>query len=886
MGLLNTMLTRIDIKKVDLLLGCSARLAEKTALVELHLNEGYEYSAETGQRWVDGVGRLYPGDPMWGLPVGGWPGGFLVDTGGVISGFAAWVVALTVGFQRWARDAVWQGSVVSVDGAVVRLAIPYQRPAVFQAALRLALRHLLVWSGTPLADPRRGPLKRELDDWIRSSQDGGLAPNTLRFFAAARQRGMPTQIEMGLLRLGQGAQAERLDSSFTGKTSNIASRIARSKQATNQLLGDSLIPVPRAFMVADFEQAKSVARQLEWPVVIKPSNQDQGLGVVPGIRDEALLQTAFDAAAKYSPGAVMLEKHVDGEDYRILVVGGQMRMATRRIPGGVTGDGCMSVVELLDTVNADPRRGAGSRSLLIRLEVDAQALGCLEEQGLLPDSVPTLGRMVRLRRTANISTGGTALDVTLQVHPDNRALAERAARVIGLDIAGVDFLCPDISRSWREVGGAICEINAQPGFRPHWLGDSKRDINAEILDLLYKDKPSRVPTVAITGTNGKSTVARMLHHIWMATGKTAGVSTSQGLWIGHDLVNTQVLVGFPAARVMLNDPAIEAAVIELPRKGLIKFGHPCDQYDVAALLNVQDDHIGVDGIDTMEQMAELKAEVLERARVAIVVNADDPLCLAMRARAGTQRHILVAIDANQLAVQKHRAEGGEAVFIATVQSVRWLVLATGATEIRLMPLGEIPATMKGALFFNEQNALFAVALAWAQGLALETVRRAMASFGNTVEHNPGRYNFMPGFPFQVLLDYGHNPDGLRELCSVVSKLEVTGQRRLLSMQVGNRHKSHMSDLAPLLASVFDHFVLGCSPEFVKRSPDYAGDDPVGLMLSLGTQALMGEGVRPERIVVERAPLHAIRQAIDSAQAGDLLVLLAEQWDALSILKAY
>jgi cyanophycin synthetase len=293
-----------------------------------------------------------------------------------------------------------------------------------------------------------------------------------------------------------------------------------------------------------------------------------------------------------------------------------------------------TAAELLAQLNADPRRGSGKRSMLIRIELDAEATESLSSQGLLPDSIPAPGQFVPLRRSANISMGGTAEDVTSVIHPDNRALAIRAARMLELDIAGVDFLCPDITKSWRQVGGAICEVNAQPGFRVHWLAQPDRDLNGEVLEWLFQNNSPRIPTTAITGTNGKSTVARMLHHVWTANGTTAGVCTTNGTWVGQELIHHENLSGLPGASMLLKDSSVEAAVLELPRKGLIKFGHPCDHYDVAALLNVQDDHIGVDGVNTLQQMAVLKAEVLKRAKQAVVVNAEDPICLGVLPLAG------------------------------------------------------------------------------------------------------------------------------------------------------------------------------------------------------------------------------------------------------------
>ncbi len=884
------MITKADITSIRFFSGCQAGLNDKTAVVEIAVQGVYAAPDLVAERWRTGAEHLCPAEPLWGMNAIGWPGAFLKASeapsdSNSVTDFASWMVALTVALQRWAREPVWQGRVLSFSGGVLRLALPYQREAIFKAALQLGLQHLMLWAAYPLSSPEHAKLGRQLTAWLAAVQGGGTAPNTLRFFAAARQREMPAEVFLGVLRVGQGCQTELLDSSFTGRTSNMATRLAHSKTLTNQLLLSACIAVPPSATVASFEQALAVAQKMGWPVVVKPSNQEQGLGVRPSIRDEKTLKAAYEAASKYSPGAVIVEKHVQGDDHRMLVVGGRLSMVTKRLPGSVLGDGDSTVRALLMRLNADPLRGSDKRSLMMRIELDETALTCLTEQGMTPDSVPEAGQRVLLRRTANVGTGGTVQDVTHVVHPDNRLLAERAARTIGLDIAGVDFLCPDITRSWRDVGGAICEVNAQPGFRPHWLGDPTRDVNGEIVDWLFQGKSARIPTAAIAGTNGKSTTAQMLHHIWMHTGKTSGLSSSQGVWVGHDLATDANLSGCPGARMLLNDPAVEAAVMEMPRKGLLVFGHACDRYDVAALLNVQDDHIGVDGIASLQAMAELKAQVLQRATQAVVINADDPLCMAVRHRAGTQRYILVALEGDNPAVRAHLAQDGEAVFIQRHQASPWVVLAKGAVLTPLMPLYDIPATMNGLLRFNESNALFAAALAWAQGVELAVIRAALGSFANTAEQNPGRYNLIEGFPFQVLLDHGHNPDGVRELCEVVSRMPVKGQRHFLNQKLGNRHKAHFIELSPDLSKTFDYFVLSCDSDLVKKCLDYAGDDPVNVMFSIHAQALLSQGVATARIAQDSDKKLAMCKAFARAKPGDLVVLLADPLTALPWLEA-
>lgn len=874
--------------------GCSAGLAERTALVEIaHDGIDATLDPQAQARIRAGIATLYPEDPLFGVAEDDWPAAFLVtadlrrDVGpdpGEAPGH--WVVALTVAVQRWARDPVWHGRLAHSEDRRMLLAIPWRREQLFRDALDLAVRLVTEWA-SPVPDQAAvQQLIHYLRNGLPSAQDAGLLPNTLRFIQAAVDRDIPFEVLPNCVQLGWGASSERIESSFTGRTGYIATMMAHNKFKASRTLADAGLPLPTGEVVLDVERAQQVAAGLGWPVVVKPANSEQGMGVVPGICDPDTLRGAFDAALRLSSRGVIVERHVDGDDHRLLVVDGRLIATARRTPGGVTGDGVNTVGQLIERVNTDPRRGAGTRSLLRRLVLDDEARDCLRRCGLTVDSVPDQGQWIALRRTANISTGGTAVDVTSAVHPDNRALAERAARIVGLDIAGIDFLCPDISRSWREVGGAICEVNAQPGFRPHWIADPGRDINGEILDILFAGRATRIPTAAITGTNGKTTTAMMLHHIWTAAGKLTGVCTTSMLRIGDEIVSTANLSGHPGARMILNDPGVQAGVFEMPRKGLIVFGHPCDRYDVAALLNVADDHIGQYGIDTLEQMAELKAEVLERATQAVVVNADDHLCLSMRSRAGTDRHILVTADPANPAVGEHRARGGEAVFIDARAGMRWIVLATGADDRALMPVDEIPATLGGLLRFNETNAMFATALAWAQGVDIGVIRRALSTFTNSAEQNPGRYNVIEDLPFRVLLDYAHNPDGVGEICAVASALPVSGRRVICSLTIGNRHPSHVVALAPVLAETFDEIVLGCDPHRIRGCADYAGDDPTATMLSATRQLLLDAGAAAERITTEADPATAITRALRMAAPGDLVVVLAEPGEALPVIAGF
>lgn len=805
----------MHVESRSILVGCSGGLAERTALFDVALvgdTARLDVVAAEARIRTE-VAMLWPEEPLFGVTEGDWPAAFLlgaVDGDGrdeVAHWLGGWIIAVTVALQRWACDPVWRGRVLDAQPDRLRLAIPWFREAPLIDGLDLALR-LITQCCQPEPDPAAlADLRRWFREGLRTAQQGGLDPNSLRFIGAAVDRDIPFVIQPSYVQLGWGAAAIRLDSSCTGDTPFIARLTAGNGADASRTLAEAAVPVPSGAVVGNVEDAYRLAERLGWPVVVRPLERSPGVPVEPGITDQPHLQRALETALVNGPGVVIVESHVPGVDHRLLVVAGRLLAATQRNPGGE----------------------------------------------------------------------GAAVDVTESVHPDNRRLAIRAARILGLDVAGVDFITGDITRSWRDVGGAIRKVSPQPSFEVHWLADPRRDLNGEVLDVLFDARPTRIPTAAVTGTNGKTTTSTMLHRIWLAAGKCAGFSGTTGVRIAENVVTTENLSGQPGGRILLTDPAVEAAVLEMPRKGLFLFGHPCDRYDVAALLNVQDDHIGVDGIETLEQMAELKAEILQRARDAIVVNADDPLCLAMRARAGTDRHILVSREPTNAAVVEHRRTGGEAVFLTDIDGTPWIALCAGERQTPLMAVHDIPATRHGLLRFNQINAMFAAALAWAADIDTETIARALSAFDNTVEQAPGRYNFIDDLPFQLLVDFAHNPDGVREICRIVTQLPVTGRRILCTLNLGNEHPAHFESMAPLLAATFDEFVLG---------RDYQGPDPVEVFLSTNRQFLLDEGVQATAIECVADPEESRRRALSMARPGDLLVILGRTKSTLPVVDDY
>ncbi|MDQ8154409.1 MAG: cyanophycin synthetase, partial [Gemmatimonadota bacterium] len=447
------------------------------------------------------------------------------------------------------------------------------------------------------------------DAYIRFSQRRAFGPSTASLVRAAEQRGIPwiRLNDQSLVQLGYGKFQQRIQATVTGRTPHIAVELASDKEETNKLLSTLGLPVPRQELVQSEPAAVRAAQRMGYPVVVKPYNGNHGRGISIHLTTDDEVRSAFAVAREISR-SVIVETFVSGDDHRLLVVQGELVAATRRTPGHVVGDGERTVAALVDLVNRDPRRGVGHEKVLTRLELDAQADAMLAKVGYTAESVPKAGEVVALRSTANLSTGGTATDVTDVIHPDNRDMAVRAIKAIGLDVGGVDFLTPNIAESYRRAGGAICEVNAAPGFRMHVAPSEgkPRDVAGPVIDMLFPPgSPSRVPIAAITGTNGKTTTSRMLAHICKMAGQTPGLTTTDGVYIDGQRTVEGDMTGPTSARMVLMDPAIDVAVLETARGGLLRAGMGVRWVDVGAVLNVREDHLGQKGIDTLEQLAEV-----------------------------------------------------------------------------------------------------------------------------------------------------------------------------------------------------------------------------------------------------------------------------------------
>jgi len=715
--------------------------------------------------------------------------------------------------------------------------------------------------------------KRQREEFILFAQRKELGPSTASLVKAAEDREIPYQRlnKYSLVQFGHGVYQQRIQATITSKTPHIAVEISCDKEDTHNLLRDLGLPVPEQEMVYSAEAAVSAAHHIGYPVVVKPLNANHGRGVSINLGDDAAVASAFDFARSHgSSRAVLVESCVLGLDHRMLVVNNELVAVAKRVPGHVTGDGRSTIVELVAEVNGDPRRGIGHEKVLTRLELDRQALELLELAGLDEQSVLPAGEVFYLRRTANLSTGGTAIDMTDAVHPENREMAIRAIRAIGLDVGGVDFLTADITQSYKDVGGAIVEVNAAPGFRMHVAPSEgkPRDVAGKVMDMLFPPgTPSRIPVASITGTNGKTTTSRMLAHILKTAGHCVGMTSTDGVYIDGKLSVRGDMTGPTAAHIVLRDPSVDIAVMETARGGLLRSGLGYRRCDVSACLNVASDHLGLKGIDTLEQLAELKRVVVEVARDTAVLNADDSRCLKMADYTRAEHVCYVTMNPAHALVKEHIRAGGRAVVLEQGINGDMITLYDGGANFHLVWTHQIPATMDGKATHNVQNAMFAAALAYSLQKSLDDIRHGLRTFNSTIFQAPGRMNVFDEHPFRVILDYGHNAAAIRSISQLADRLEVRGRRICVLAAPGDRRDEDIRAIADEAAGHFDHFV--CRADDNRRG---RGEDEVPQMLR---ERLLAKGMKEAAVDVVADEVAANAHALGMAREGDLVVLFAD-----------
>lgn len=762
----------------------------------------------------------------------------------------------SVGFGR-ARETAKEG--------VYRVVVEYDDEALGRACLESAHKLCLAAVGGHDFDvPSEVERLREL------AYETRLGPSTRAIVEAAKKRGIPaTRLSQGnLVQLGQGARQRRILAAETDATSAIGETIAQDKELTRSLLRSVGVPVPEGRPVESAQEAWETACEIGLPVVVKPRSGSHGRGVATNLSTRRQVIAAYEAARQES-SEILVEQFVPGADYRLLVVGHRLVAAARRDPPFVVGDGASTVAQLVEAANADPRRGEGHAAPLTRLMLDDIAAGVLAEQQLSPDGVPPNGRPVLVRRNGNLSTGGAATDVTDDVHPEVAMRAVEAARMVGLDVAGIDVVAADIARPLEGQAAAVVEVNAGPGLRMHLSpshGQPRPVAEAIVERMFARDDTGRIPVAAVTGTNGKTTTTRLLAHVLAGSGSTVGMTCTDGIFIDGRRIEAGDSSGPRSARTVLLNPAVDAAVLETARGGILREGLGFDLCDVAVVTNLAEgDHLGVDGVETIDDLARVKRCVVEAVAPwgAAVLKADDLLVAAMADRCPGDVIFFSRHHEHPL-IATHRRQGRRVVFVRD----RRIVAGRGDAETIVAEVDRLPFTHGGLVGFHVENALATAAACWSLGIAWQTVRAALESFAGGIEQLPGRFNLVEFNGAMVVVDYGHNCGSLAALIEAIDRLSFA-RRSAVYSAAGDRRDGDLIAQGKLLGDAFDCVVLYEDHYQRGRAP--------GEIMELFRRGLE-QGARVDEVWQQRGNLKAMELALSRAEPGDLVLLQADVVD--------
>ncbi|MEW6099630.1 MAG: cyanophycin synthetase [Pseudomonadota bacterium] len=750
----------------------------------------------------------------------------------------------------------------TVEPGVYQVVVEYSEEVVGRLAFELA-EALVRAAAEDRSFDLAGALARlrELDEDVR------LGPSTGSIVQAAVARGIPYQrlTEGSLVQFGWGSKQRRIQAAEMDRTSAIAESIAQDKELTKKLLHAAGVPVPLGRPVSSVEDAIAAAEEIGWPVVVKPRDGNQGKGVTVNIQTVDHLTIAYRAAVAISE-EVMVERFIPGYDFRLLVVGDKLVAAARRDPPHVIGDGVHTVRQLVDQVNQDPRRGDGHATSLTKIRIDDIALARLELQGFTPESVPPKGLRVVLRNNANLSTGGTATDVTDDVHPEVAARAVAAARMVGLEICGVDVVCETVLQPLEEQGGGIVEVNAAPGLRMHLspsYGKGRAVGEAVIANMFDEGEDGRIPVVAVTGTNGKTTTVRLIAHILSRQGLRVGMTNTDGVYIGSRRIDTGDCSGPRSARKVLMHPDVDAAVFETARGGILREGLAFDRCKVAVVTNIgEGDHLGLNYITTVEDLAVVKRVIVQNVAPdgVAVLNAADPV-VARMADNCPGSVTFFAMDRYHPLMAAHRAQNKRVVFVQDGQ-----IVAAEGPVVHRIPLAEIPITRGGTIGFQVENVMAATAAAWALGIDWEVVRMGLLTFENDADNAPGRFNVFTYRGATLIADYGHNPDAMAALVGAVEAMP--GERRIVVISgAGDRRDEDLRAQTRILGKAFDEAIL-----YQDQCQRGRAD---GEVLALLREGLEG-APRTRRVDQIRGEFLAIDTALERLRPGDLCLVLIDQ----------
>jgi cyanophycin synthetase len=694
-------------------------------------------------------------------------------------------------------------------------------------------------------------------------EDNMIGPSTYSIVREARDRGIPYMRlnKHSYVQLGHGVNQRRIQATMMDSTSAIGVEIADDKEQTKEILEEAGVPVPKGESVCELEDALELAADIGYPVAAKPLVGHHGKGITTNIRTKEELTAAFKSAKKWHEW-VVIEKHLEGFDHRILLVNGEFVAAARREPASVMGNGRSTIKELIGQVNDDPRRGVGHEKVLTKIAVDDMTMRLLKLQGLKLTDILKEGKILYLKSTANLSTGGCSIDITDEVHPDVRRMAERIAKMIDINVMGIDVIAPNLKHSLHKTGGGVVEVNAAPGFRMHldpYFGTA-RNVAENVVDMLFpQGTKATIPIIAVTGTNGKTTTIRLISHILKYAGKKVGMCCTDGVEIDNNLIVKGDYSGPGGAKFVLKEPTVDHAVLEVARGGIIRRGLGYDESDVGIFLNVSSDHLGDGGINTLDDLADLKSIVVETVKPDgyAVLNADDKRVMSYMENIKASC-VLFSLDHSCEVLKHHISEGG----MATTARDGNVIIRQGMLETTVAPISEIPITFNGKASFNVANVLAAVAATHALGIKVKTIKAGLVTFNPSTGQLPGRMNVIDMGSFKVLIDYGHNPSALKSLSGILPYL-AKGRKINVGSGTGNRRDEDIIEFGRTIGRIYDTIII-CDSDSRRRKE--------GETAKLVKKGILDAGLPAKSISIVIDESEAIQKAIKMARDGDIVVI--------------